>query len=165
MKTFWVIFLFGCLFAVMSGADETPANRLLKGAKQKKSINRAPKLYDLKTSEARPIQSDTLLPRRVYLVFAPGVDQWIWTISTSSGKFSAPMEILESGAILNATLLGGMYAVDRYRLSDEGRWLPTDEDEHHNFIVLSDPPRRKWVAFNHPLPFAKHDEEHEHKHK
>jgi hypothetical protein len=157
LRTVWIVICFGCLLAIMSGAEEGPVNRLLQGAKSKKKISHAPKLYDLRTEEARPIQSTDLLPHRAYLLFVETENRWVWTITTTAGKLSNPMEILAFESVVNSTFLGGLYPSDRYRLSKEGRWIRTEEEERHNLLVLSDPPRLKWITFNHPLPNAKRE--------
>lgn len=130
-------------------AKEQASQRLLKQTQLPVAPEpvKHPKLFDLAKAEARPVKDGRLLPHRLYLVFHETEKHWGYALTNGHGRFGEPFEVVTPGSVVAGTLLGGLYPQEHYELDKSGKWTRVEKDEFLRLLVLSDPPRRKWITY------------------
>ncbi len=89
----------------------------------------APMLLNLARGQSTLEKQDGSLPHRVFGVYHKGAKAWVYTLTTFHGEFTKPLELLYKGTVLPGKYLGAANPIQKYKLTDQYRWVPTDEKE------------------------------------
>lgn len=101
-------------------------------------------LYLLELGRRPTKVTGTLLANRVYSRFAPSLGKWVLVLTDKDRRLSHPMEILVSDSVLPGTMLGAKTAFQNYKLTDSGKWIPTNDSIQIKLFVSGNPPVLKF---------------------
>lgn len=108
------------------------------------------KLFDVNTGKLSKPMEGKWLPNRVYEVSVRGKNEWFFALTDERGQFAEPLELFRSDSVLFGVYLGANVPKQKYRLANDGTWVPSFLEEQYFFWVLSEPPRIKVVGFGSP---------------
>ena len=140
MKALLVVVLSVVFGSVLAPADPTPSfikNRLLSPFHlSDDNEGPAPMLLELSRGQGNLSKtSGIFLPNRVYGIYHVGAKAWVYALSTFHGPLPKPLELLYKGSVLPGKYLGASNPLQRYRLSENYLWIPTDEKESYSAVI------------------------------
>ena len=127
-------------------------NRLLKPENLKVNPqDHRPKLFDIDHPGKEDKSSPKILPNRVYAIFVPEEEGWFFTLTTAHSSFTIPLELFRAETVVPATSLGSKRnPYQRFKLTEEGKWITTKEEEKYSLWLFSNPPTVKEISFIYP---------------
>ncbi len=92
----------------------------------------------------------TFLPSRVYGIYHRGAKAWVYSLSTFHGPLPKPLELIYKGTVLPGRYLGASNPLQRYKLSENYLWVPTNEKETYLAIIPERPNEIKKISYQIP---------------
>lgn len=143
MKTrFWALLVLVSMVAVGSQGPQGA------GGKEERDPG-AVYLYE-QTAQGVIQVNGGLHAERVYVVYRPELETWVYMKTDLEGKFPSPPEVIGTGTVLPGAAVGAHVPGRHYRLTSQGTWVPTRDEEKLSLLVLGKEPTVRTIA-RHPM--------------
>ncbi len=129
MKRAVFFLLLGCFVAVANEPSASKQRLLDPLSLNGTADDPAPMLLNLSRGQSTLEKHDGFLPNRVFGIYHKGAKAWVYTLTTFHGEPTKPLELLYRGTVVLGKYLGAANPLQRYRLTENYRWVPTDEKE------------------------------------
>lgn len=150
MKPFFAL----CLLTSVAWSEPLPSfakNKLMSAFQINSEGGPAPMLLDLSKGQGNLTKAEgNYLPNRVYGIYHKGAKAWVYTLTTFHGGLPKPLELLYRGTVLPGAYIGASNPLQRYKLSSNYLWVPTDERETYFLVVPEKPGEIKRVIYRVP---------------
>ncbi len=111
----------------------------------------APMLLDITKGQGNLTRSEgRYLPNRVYGIYHKAAKAWVYTLTTFHGELPKPLELLYKGTVAPGNYIGAANPLQRYKLSNNYLWVPTDERETYLTMIPERPGEVKRVTYLQP---------------
>ena len=147
MKALRFFFPLALIFSVSSLGDESRTRLLNPYHLTNDGRAPAPRLLVAEDGVPKLVkQNGPKLPNRVYGIFHTGEKAWVYALTEFDGEFPEPLELLYAGTVLPGSRIGAKNPFHNYKVTEEYRWVPTEETEEQILLIPSLPNTLKKIT-------------------